>query len=147
CGPSFLMMAANFFVDGTAHAPAGGAWPLLWELNAARSGPPLEDLAFLGMRRAVGKSAHLDRPVATIHFDRQQPFGSARGAVAQRPDRRVPSDALCRVSRDAVPHGPRLGHEIGRGTQLNRHILPRLVRTLVDGTHDQSAIAAPGQSW
>jgi hypothetical protein len=55
---------------------------LLWEHDPARFGPPLQDPALLGVRRAVGKSTDLDRPALTVEFDRQQPVGIASGSAA-----------------------------------------------------------------
>src|SRR5262249_28857149 len=96
---------------------------LLWEVDPARLGPALQELSLLNTWRAVGESPDLYRPVLTVQLDRQKPLGIACGAAAQRPDRRVPCNALCRVARDAVVHGPRLRHQIAGCTQLDHQIL------------------------
>ncbi len=95
----------------------------LWEVGPARFVPSLQKLSLLGTWRAVGESSNLDHPVLTVQLDRQEPLGMACGAAAQRPDRRMPCNALCRVARDAVVRGARLGHEIGGCTQLGHQIL------------------------
>ena len=49
--------------------PTGGA--MLGDVDPACLGPALQELSLVGMRRAVGKSADLDRPLMTIELDRQ----------------------------------------------------------------------------